>query len=262
MQIIKNEKIDVKLTIQFTVLTFIIVLSTWIPIIILSQFGITTINHAWIYFLQLLGAISPTIASYIAMKKNNRVKNFKEWIKIIFNVKIHILYYISAIASIAIFHILDRYFSGIVEIPPPHMIPIILLICFLMGGLEEAGWRCILQPELEKKFGFIISAIITGLIWYVWHLPLFFISDTAQSGFNIWMYLFICIMLSFLFGAFRKISGSVFLIIIAHTLSNAMAVGGIFISTWLGVIGSTIILALLSIIAVHIFDKKQKIKIS
>ena len=46
MQIITNEKMDVKLTIQFTVLTFIIVLGTWIPIIIFSRFGITALNHA------------------------------------------------------------------------------------------------------------------------------------------------------------------------------------------------------------------------
>jgi len=254
------EKMNVKLTVQFLVLTFGIVLVTWVPMIILAHFGITAIDHIWIYILQLIGGISPAIASYIVMKKNNKVTGFKEWLKLIFNFKIHFIHYLIVIVLIAGYHILNRILSGVTDIPPLYTLPLGLLICFFGGGLEEAGWRSILQPELEKKYSFVISAFILGLIWFVWHLPLFFIPDTAQSGFNIWMFLFLCIMLSFLFGAFRRISGSIFIPIIAHTLSNLMAVQGVLTNTWLGIIVSTIVLALGSAIAVYIFDKKQRCK--
>jgi uncharacterized membrane protein YeaQ/YmgE (transglycosylase-associated protein family) len=64
-------------------------------------------------------------------------------------------------------------------------------------------------------------------------------------------------MISFLFGAIRRITGSIFLAILAHTLSNTLAVDGVFLNTWTGIIGSTIVFSLGSIIAVCIFDKKR-----
>ena len=49
------------------------------------------------------------------------------------------------------------------------------------GGNEEVGWRMILQPELEKKFNFHIATIFTAIIWWLWHLPIFFIKGTANA---------------------------------------------------------------------------------
>jgi len=48
------------------------------------------------------------------------------------------------------------------------------------GGMEETGWRGMLQPALEEKMNFILATLITGVIWGVWHLPLFLISKTTQ----------------------------------------------------------------------------------
>lgn len=48
------------------------------------------------------------------------------------------------------------------------------------GGLEEAGWSIITFPELNKKFNFVVSGIITTAIWWIWHLPLFFIPGVHQ----------------------------------------------------------------------------------
>ncbi|MDR1220404.1 MAG: CPBP family intramembrane metalloprotease [Treponema sp.] len=59
--------------------------------------------------------------------------------------------------------------------------------------LEEAGWRYILQPELDKKYGFIISAIIVAPIWAIWRLPLFFIPgvDSTEQVLGCSQYLFL-----------------------------------------------------------------------
>jgi len=46
------------------------------------------------------------------------------------------------------------------------------LAIMLTGGIgEEAGWRGILQPELERRFGLFKGTVLVGLIWGYWHLP-------------------------------------------------------------------------------------------
>ena len=247
---------NVKLTVQFTLLTFAIMLASWGTMIVLGQFSIVESTHPWVFILQLIGGLSPAIASYIALKKSGKIAKFKDWLKLMFNAKVRFVYYLLAIVPVAAFHIINRLISGATE-PPLYILPLIFVICFLMGGLEETGWRSILQPELEKKFGFIITALIISIIWFIWHLPLYFIPEISDGRIDMWFFLFICIMTSFLFGAIRRITGNIFLAILAHTLSNTLAVDGVLINTWAGVIGSTIILSLGSITAVYIFDKKR-----
>jgi membrane protease YdiL (CAAX protease family) len=36
---------------------------------------------------------------------------------------------------------------------------------------EEAGWRGVLQPEMQRRFGVIRGTLLVGLIWGYWHLP-------------------------------------------------------------------------------------------
>ena len=53
-------------------------------------------------------------------------------------------------------------------------IPTILWAGLFAGPLgEELGWRGFLLPEFQKKFTSIKSATIIGVIWFCWHIPLF-----------------------------------------------------------------------------------------
>lgn len=63
-------------------------------------------------------------------------------------------------------------------------IPAILWAGFYAGPLgEELGWRGFLLPEFQKKFSNLKSAIIIGIIWFVWHIPLFWAPfGTLVSG--------------------------------------------------------------------------------
>ncbi|ADN35619.1 Abortive infection protein [Methanolacinia petrolearia DSM 11571] len=47
---------------------------------------------------------------------------------------------------------------------------------------EEIGWRGLLVPEMAKFMGFTELALISGVIWTVWHLPLILFSTYNGAG--------------------------------------------------------------------------------
>lgn len=58
---------------------------------------------------------------------------------------------------------------------------------FLCGPIgEEAGWRGFLQPTIEKEYGIIKGSLLVGIIWAMWHFPLWLIS--GYRGLNLLIY--------------------------------------------------------------------------
>lgn len=99
------------------------------------------------------------------------------------------------------------------------------------GGLEEVGWRGVLQPALgrllgDRMVGTLAAPLLTGLIWACWHLPLFWMGDTYQSQSDIPFAAFagIAVALSYTLGALRSATGGVLGPILAHAWYNAMLV--------------------------------------
>jgi hypothetical protein len=61
------------------------------------------------------------------------------------------------------------------HVPPLYMfIPGFIVKFFLDAGLgEELGWRGFLLPRLQARHNALVSSIIVGVVWGLWHLPLF-----------------------------------------------------------------------------------------
>lgn len=57
----------------------------------------------------------------------------------------------------------------------PVAVPISFVFILLLGGplQEEAGWRGTLLEEAQSRFSPLVATLGIGLVWAVWHLPLF-----------------------------------------------------------------------------------------
>ena len=81
---------DKKIIVQFTMMTFCIAYFIAGALIALGQLGFSV--HNWVHSLQqfvmnipyAIYILSPAIASYIVLKKNNKIADFKEWLKNVF----------------------------------------------------------------------------------------------------------------------------------------------------------------------------------
>ncbi len=53
----------------------------------------------------------------------------------------------------------------------------------ILGPLsEELGWRGYAQDRLQKLFGPVLAGVVLGILWALWHLPLFYMPGTAQHA--------------------------------------------------------------------------------
>lgn len=98
-----------------------------------------------------------------------------------------------------------------------------LLIAFGAIG-EEFGWRGLLVPELYKHYNFTKTALISGVIWGVYHFPLVVGLMAERLEISAWPMLLnllvACIGLSVISAWFRLKSGSVWTVILFHAALN------------------------------------------
>ncbi|NUP10666.1 MAG: CPBP family intramembrane metalloprotease [Polyangiaceae bacterium] len=103
-----------------------------------------------------------------------------------------------------------------------------LLVGVLGGVGEELGWRAVLQPALEDRFGATRSRVIVGVIWAYWHLPvnLAGYNDPAHPLLNTLLFFpLVVLAMAFSFGWLTRRSSSVWPAAIAHGANNIINTG-------------------------------------
>jgi uncharacterized protein len=103
-------------------------------------------------------------------------------------------------------------------------------ILLFVGGpvFEEIGWRGFALPRLQRLYGPLVGSIVLGVLWGLWHLPLFLIPswDTPHGSlldvalFVIWA-VSTTIVITWVF---NNTKDSVLVAILAHGSINSAAV--------------------------------------
>jgi len=113
----------------------------------------------------------------------------------------------------------------------PWSIPLILIYFVILSGPlgEEFGWRGFALPHLQRTMRLIPASLVLGIIWAIWHAPLFFINRTIQfalaEAYGLAVaaagYAWYTIMLSLLISVvYLRTGGSVLLAMVFHASSN------------------------------------------
>jgi membrane protease YdiL (CAAX protease family) len=209
-----------KVTLWYLLITFLIMGITWGGIYIAQQYGYLKSGSMLFFPLYIFGGASATIASFGVLTKSGvPVKN---WLKNVFGVKQKPFFYL-----IVLLFLLCYTVVGFITRSLTVSMPIVYLLLFSLtgiveGGLEEAGWRYVLQPNFEKVMPFSLATLLTGTIWVLWHLPLFFIDGTVQKNMNFGLFFIFFIAYSFSLAVIRKLTKSVWLCVLFHSTLNAV----------------------------------------
>jgi membrane protease YdiL (CAAX protease family) len=207
--------------------------------------------------------LAPMYATIILLKKTGQIRGFKDYCGRVFkndNTGKTVIFTILAGGVLVALNLLVNIRTA----SPLYMAILGVPLMILGGGLEEIGWRGYLQPALEEKLPFIPAALLTGVIWAVWHYPLWLVQTASQSSMSIVSFTCFCIATAFLLAALYKLTKSVFASIIVHAWSNAL---GITFTDVMMIKPITVKLILfyaaeicLAVVAYYVADKKSKEK--
>jgi membrane protease YdiL (CAAX protease family) len=98
---------------------------------------------------------------------------------------------------------------------------------FLMSAIlafgEEVGWRGLFVPEVARLTSFTKTALLTGVVWSVWHYPLILFANynnRTPAWFGLTCFTVLIVGINFAFTWLRLKTGSLWTGVIFHAAHN------------------------------------------
>lgn len=252
-----------KSLIRFFAITIIVTWILWLP----SVLNYYDINVPVVFLvISMMASFTPSIVGLIYLKKERSKTEFKQQLKSRLTVKVPVKWYLiimmmfplSAGISYLLMTRVTVFEKAELLSNPIMIMPVFFQILFIGGALgEEFGWRGYALPKLLKIMSPLRASLIIGVIWSVWHLPLFFMEGTVQSNLPIWQFMIQNTLIAFFYTwIFINTHGNLWLMILLHAVANTSS--AVF-TYWQNDIGRYIgLLTLLILFAViTIFDKRR-----
>lgn len=106
------------------------------------------------------------------------------------------------------------------DTPWPLLLAAAVATAWAQAG-EEVGWRGYALPRLTRRMGLGSAGVLIGIVWALWHLPLFFIPGTGSDGQSFPLYLTHVTALSVAMAwLYWRAEGSLLLVMLMHAAVN------------------------------------------
>ena len=160
----------------FFVLTMLISWAIWIPMILFVP------EDAQLPLL-LLGGFGPFLSAVIVVRLKEGKTALKQWLRETFRLRIHVVWYLVGglllpFGIALLHHSLYLLAGGTSAFTFDQIwgVYIVSLVSTTLvgGGNEEPGWRAFATPRLMARFHPLLANLIVGILWVIWHLPLYF----------------------------------------------------------------------------------------
>lgn len=189
----KNKELK-EVTIFFVITIFLSLCVFWGPIALFKVpamgFKKGAVGPAWAIILFIIGGFVPSITGIILTAIFEGKKQAKQLLKEAFQIKIGFKWFAItiltaayfAVALIIIYSALGGNFNYSKFLT---LLPTIFPL-FILGPLsEEFGWRGFALKRLLNIVNPNMASLVLGLIWSLWHLPLFYIIGTSQHEYHL-----------------------------------------------------------------------------
>ena len=210
-----------------------------------------------------LGALSSSLAAIVLVVVEGRKGGLRELLNrfLIWRVGLQwwaIALFFAVIPSVAGLYLFDLLGGPPVdwsELPPLYTVVRSFILLTIAAGIgEEFGWRGFLLPRLQTRHNTLVSSLIIGGMWAIWHMPPFFIQGTFQHDLQsqagllpavLSFSLFVIVSSIWFTWVFNNTKGSVLLAAVMHGASNTW--GG-YIDVYRGYFGGILTFGVVSLL--------------
>ncbi len=250
---------------EYLLITFFISWLSWGILILLTALKFINFQSVLGIIIFMIGGFGPTIAAIICMEGKLSAKKILNFI-FDHRAKTFWIFLILVVAQILVVALSSSQTNPAFAW---YVLPLIFIGCTLIGGgNEELGWRGTLQPVLTRTFAkrfknpvlrFTITMLVIGLIWGLWHLPLWFVAGSAQQGVNFGLFIIATIFQAFWLGCIYARTRSVFFCMLFHGLSNVLMSFFVIQINWILIAGYITMTILAIILGARASSSNHKI---
>lgn len=223
----------------FFMLTFLFSWGIWLPSILVGL-GIDLPLDAPTYtsVTVIIGAFAPLFAAITLIVRQYGWKEGWNFIRQAFDLKVRPIYLIFALVIPIIIHAIVHYLAplmgfevanslfpeGLPVSPIILSIPYFFLMMLIGGGQEEFGWRGYALAPLQKRLGVIPASLLIGLIWGLWHWPLWVMPGDGHSTYPFLAFVIMTTSISVVYSWLYNASNQKLIVaIVFHAMSNTAA---------------------------------------
>lgn len=210
---------------KYFLLTFAITWALWLPSVLHGQ-GVEVAS----YFLALgmMASMTPSIVALVFFFSEGKKEELKKKFSLSFSKRwliiLPVLFFGSAFVALGVTRMVDPSYQSTSS--SFNMLPLVFIQMLVVGGAlgEEIGWRGYAYDRLKEVYTPFTATLFLGLIWSIWHLPLFFMVGTVQSSLPVWQFLMQNTLLAFFYyWVYEQTDGNLWLMIYLHGVANTAA---------------------------------------
>jgi len=188
--------------------------------------------------LMIVMGYMPTLAAVIVVGTTQGKEGVRALIRKLLVARLGLRWYLFAIFGLAVIYaatiVIYNQYSGLPAVPilstrmpslPPLQLALSVLPMFLVIGIvngEELAWRGFALPRLQTRHNALTSSLILGILWTVFHLPLFFTrTGSSQADESFVSFLISTVAMTILYTwMYNNTRGSVLLAYLFHAAAN------------------------------------------
>lgn len=224
---------------NFFILTFVYSWLIWLPSVLVGlgvDLPINTANYSMV--VVIIGAFAPLLAALTLVGRSEGRKGILSFLKQAVDFQVKPIFLVLALGLPLIIHLLSHYLARALGLEVARTlfptegfisslvmaIPYFFLMLLIGGGQEEFGWRGYAQEPLQEKFGVIPASLLIGLIWGLWHLPLWFMPGDLHSAYSFLAFVLMTTSISLIYAWLYNASGKKLIVVIFfHAMNNTAA---------------------------------------
>jgi membrane protease YdiL (CAAX protease family) len=213
----------------FYILAFAISWLGWMPMVAGSQ-GISPFDHPLFQFLLLMPAIGPALAAVIVTAANDGKAGIHCLFEPVWQWRVGVVWLMIAVIAPALLLLAGKIvtqalgLSATTESLGSNIVGMViatLVMSLFSNTWEEVGWRGFALPRLQKNHNALVATLVVGVLWGVWHLPLFFWMGNPMSNYPFLAWFIGTVAVSFVYTwLYNSTQGSLFVVTLFHVLGN------------------------------------------